>query len=243
MKKIDKNIIIKYEDRYIDLPKKLKEQIHDFWNKAKRDNPNLFDGQNFIIESISENEGTIEFKAVKSNYSHYLYNERVGIIDERYRACSPWAGILLQTKDDYFLLGEAEPTTSIPYCVQIPGGQIDKLDIKDGKLDLDLTLKRELKEEMDLNLDEIDYRFRFIEYPNENRNAYGFIALGKINKTKEELENHFEDYKEYLFNNNLECETGKMVFLKKEKAVEQLDNMQNYKRPYLRELIEIASKT
>ena len=61
-----------------------------------------------------------------------------------------------------------------------------------------------------------------------------------IDKTKEELKKYFEEYRKYLIDNNLETEIGRLVFLKKEIAVEQLDSMQNYKRPYLRELIEIA---
>ena len=240
MKKIEKNIIIKYEDRNVILPEELKTKITEFWKNAVKENPKLFNGENFIIESTSETENIIEMKAVKSNYSHYLYNERIGIKEEKYRACSPWTGILLQTNDDYFVIGEADSTTSIPYVLQITGGQMDKSDIIDGKLDLVHNLKRELKEEMNLNLDEIDYRFKFIEYPNENRNAYGLIALGMIDKTKEELQKNFEEYRKYLLDNNLETEIGRLVFLKKEIAVEQLDSMQNYKRPYLRELIEIA---
>ena len=128
-------------------------------------------------------------------------------------------------------------TTSMPYCLQIPGGGIDIADIEDRIIKIDLNIKRELKEEINIDLDDISYKLEYIEYPSNTRNAYGFIALGKINKSKEELEKHFEEYKKYLVNNNLELEFNRLVFVKKGNAIEELDSISNPKRPYLRDLI------
>lgn len=87
-------------------------------------------------------------------------------------------------------------------------------------------------------MDDIDYKLEFIEYPSETRNAYGFIAIGKINQTKDELKQYFEEYKEYLIRNNLEVEFNKLIFLKRGNALQELDALPNYKRPYLRDLIK-----
>ena len=240
MELIDKDVILKYEDRYIELPEELQKDIKKFWENVIKDNPNLFDGENFVIESMHENENTIELLAVKSHYSHYLYNERVGIQEEKFRACSPWTGILLQTTDNYLVVGQMDKTTSKPDCLQIPGGQLDTSDINGDKLDLIQNLKRELKEEINIDLDTIDYKFKYLEYPNIKRNVYGFIALGKIDKTKDKLETHFKEYKKYLLENNLETEFEKLVFFKKENALNELDKLPNPKRPYLRELLKVA---
>lgn len=95
---------------------------------------------------------------------------------------------------------------------------------------------------MNLNLDEIDYKLEYIEYPSKTRNAYGFLAIGTINKTKNELNQHFEEYKEYLIRNNLEIEFNKIIFIKKENAIKELDKLSNCKRPYLRDLIKEVVK-
>ena len=95
---------------------------------------------------------------------------------------------------------------------------------------------------MNLNLDEIDYKLEYIEYPSKTRNAYGFLAIGSVKKTKNELEQHFEEYKEYLTRNKLEIEFNKLIFIKKENAIKELDKLSNYKRPYLRDLIKEAVK-
>ena len=240
--KIDKPIILKFEDREIKLPNELKENIEVFWKNAIKENPNLYNGQDYVVETINETEENIEMIVVKSASAHYLYDERVGIKEEKYKCCTPWGGILLVTKDNYFVIGEMDRTTSMPNCLQISGGGIDIADIKRGIINIDSNIKRELKEEVNLNLDEIDYKLEFIEYPSKTRNAYGFLAIGKINQTKEELNQHFEEYKEYLIRNNLEIEFNKLIFLKKENALQELDDLQNYKRPYLRDLIKEAVK-
>lgn len=121
--KVDKQVILKFEDREIKLPNEIKENIERFWVNAIKENPNLYNGQDYVVESVIETEENIEMVVVKSNYAHYLYDERVKIQEEKYRCCSPWGGILLITKDDYFVIGEMDNTTSIPYCLQISGGR------------------------------------------------------------------------------------------------------------------------
>ncbi len=240
--KVNKPIILKFEDREINLPNELKENIEKFWKDAIKENPNLYNGQDYAVEVIIETERNIEMLVVKSNYAHYLYDERIGIEEEKYRCYSPWGGILLITKDDYFVIGEMDSTTSIPYCLQISGGGIDIADIENGIINIDSNIKRELKEEMNLNLDEIDYKLEYIEYPSKTRNVYGFLAIGSTSKTKDELNQHFFEYKEYLIRNNLEIEFNKLIFIKKENAVREFDKLSNYKRPYLRDLIKEAVK-
>lgn len=238
----NKPIILKFEDRKIKLPKELKHNIERFWKDAIKENPNLYNGQDYVVETVNETKENIEMIVTKSNYAHYLYDERVGIKEDNYRCCSPWGGILLLTKDNYFVIGEMDKTTSMPYALQIPGGGIDIKDIENGIINIDLNIKRELKEELNLNLDDIDYKITFIEYPSKTRNAYGFLAIGKMNLTRDELKKYFEKYKEYLIMNNLEVEFDKLVFLQKENALEELDKLPNYKRPYLRELIKETVK-
>ena len=240
--KINKTVILKYEDREIDLPIELKENIKKFWNNAIKENPNLYNGQDYVVETVNETKDKIEMLVVKSNYAHYLYDERIGIKENKYRCCSPWGGVLLQTKDNYFVVGEMNETTSMPFCLQLSGGGIDKKDIKNGEINIIANINREVKEELNIDIENIDYRLEYIEYPDEKRNAYGFIALTKINQSKEELEKHFKKYKEYLINNKLELEFSRIVFLNKGNALEELDSMNNPKRPYLRDLIKETMK-
>ena len=47
--------------------------------------------------------------------------------------------------------------------------------------------------------------------------------------SKDELNAYFEQYKEYLKNNNLEVEFKNLIFLKKGNAVQELDTYNNPK--------------
>lgn len=238
--KVDKDVILNYEDREIDLPIEIKEKIKEFWSNAIKENPNLYNGQDYAVEKINETQEKIELLVVKTNYAHYLYDERIGIKDGRYKCYCPFGAILIQTKDNYLVIGEMNQTTSVPYCLQLPGGGIDKTDIENGKINIIANINREVKEELNIDIEDIDYKIEFIEYPDETRNAYGLLALAKLNQTKEELEKNYERYKSYLIENKLEVELNRLVFLNKENAVEELDSMNNPKRPYLRDLLKIV---
>ena len=194
------------------------------------------------MESIIEKEDRFEMIVVKTNYATYLYNERIGMPDRKINIMHIWSGILLETKDNYFVLGEMDKTTSVPKCLQVPGGGTSNEDIKDGILEIDINLQRELKEELDLDLNAIKYEINYLECPSEKRRVYGFLATGKLDITKEELNKHFEKYKRYIEKNGLEKEFSKLIFLDKNNALEELDRLNNPKREYLREFIEINMK-
>ena len=237
IKRIVKSINLEYTGQNMNLPKDLNDKIEDFWSKAIIETPTLYNGEDYSVENVTEKENEIIMKVSKTNYAHYLYDERIGIDDEKYRCICPWSGILLITNDNYWVFGQASEKTSFPNGFQISGGGIDKKDIYNSKIDLTQNLKRELAEEMNLNLDEIKYEFKYIEYPDEKRNAYGFIAVGQLNMSKKELQKHFIQYSKYLENNNLEIEFNNLIYLKKGNAVKELDTYTNPKRDYLRELI------
>ena len=237
IKRIIKPIKIEYTEKNINLPENLREKIQEFWKDAILETPTLYDGEDFAVEEFKETDNEIIMKIAKTDYSHYLYDERVGINNEKYRCIKPWSGILLLTSDNYWVFGQTSENTSFPNGFQIFGGGIDKKDISEMKVDLVQNLRRELKEEVNLDLDKIKYEFQYIEFPSKKRNAYGFIAIGKLNMSKDELQKHFEQYKKYLSNNNLEIEFSKLIFLRKGNAFQELDSYNNPKREYLRELL------
>ena len=240
IKRITKKIVLEYEDRVIDLPDELRQAIDTFWQKAVQENPALYNGDDYAVESVEETENEIIMHVVKSNYAHYLYNERVGISELKYRCIAPWSGLLLLTNDGYWVVGQMAKTTSFAGGFQIPGGGVDKKDIKDNRIDMYENLKREVKEEVNLDLDKINFEFEFLECPMGKRNVYGFLAIGKLDMSKEELKKHFDEYQKYLIENGLEIEFEKLIFFTKGNSIQEYDTYDNPKRPYMRELLEEA---
>lgn len=178
----------------------------------------------------------------KSNYAHYLYDERISLPKE-YACSSLVAGCLLETSDNYYIVGELAENTSFPYCMQISGGNADKNDIKDGRIDIINTIIRECKEELNINLQDEKqvehFEIKYISLPTETVHTYILFAKGKLNMTRAQMQEYYE---QYLKENNLEVEFGKIHFIRKGRTTEELENLKNPKRNYLKSLLEIDSK-
>lgn len=128
--------------------------------------------------------------------------------------------------------------------LQIPGGGIDKTDIINEKIDIEKTILRETKEEVNIDLNDeklILYNNISYLYMSEPGVQPGceIFTKAKIKMTADEFKKHFEAYNTYLKENNLEIEFKKLYFLKKEKAIDELKKLNKPKRYYLIPLLQI----
>lgn len=124
------------------------------------------------------------------------------------------------------------------------GGGVDEKDILDKNIDIENTIKREAMEELKMNLNDkenIFYNRISYIYISENNEQPGvkIIAKAKSKMTAEEIKKHFEEYFKYLNENNLELEFKKLHFLKKDKAIDELNKLRNPRRNYLMPLLQM----
>lgn len=241
-----KQVITKTIHKKMDLPQSLRDKIDEFWNEQIAKNPNLFNGKVWNVTNMEETDNNIILTIEQTDYAHYLYDERHGI-DEKYACHNVAGGTYIVTKDGYGVVGELDDTTSYPKVLQVSGGGIDeKEDLVNGEFDLIKTAKRELKEELNLELDNKEqiekYNFEYIEVPEGRRHSYCVILKAYSLFTKDKLEEHFKKYYKYLEETAGEKEFKKLHFLKLGKAVEELDKLDNPKRLYVRQLLEIEDK-
>lgn len=238
----NKKIKLKTIHKMMDLPKELKNEIEVFWEKQVKDNPNLFNGEVWNVTKMEEMQDEIVLTLEKTDYAHYMYDERHGI-DEKYACHNISGGVYIVTKDGYGVLGELDDSTSYPKCLQVSGGGIDKRDIVNNEFDILKTVERELKEELNLELNDKDqiigYNFEYIEIPEGKRHSYSIILKAETTMTARELEEHFRIYKKYLEENGGEIEFNKLHFLKIGETVRELDKLENPKRLYVRQMFEI----
>ena len=237
-------IKIEFKDEMIELPKDIKEQINIFWKQSKKANSSLFNGELICVSEYKETNKTIEITCKRTFYAHHLYDERVGLPKE-YDCHNLVVGCLLETSDNYYVIGEMARNTSVPNCLQIPGGNVDNTDIKEERVDILNALIRECKEEVNINLQDKNivesFEIKYISLPNEISNAYLIIAKSKLRMTKNEVIEYYKEYLKYLKDNNLEIEFTRLHFINKKKVKEELDRLKNPKRSYLEELLEIDS--
>lgn len=241
----NKKIIVKFWDEYIDLPQQIQSKIDSKWNNILKENPTLWDGDIACVSNIKIQANSIEVLCKKSKYSHYIYQERVGLPKE-YECRNISAGALLETSDGYFVLGELDINTSYPTVLQVPGGNIDKKDIDNGKIDCLKTIIRETKEEVNIDLNDREmvksYKINgFYNADEEDQPGVQVFAIAKLNMNRDEMEKHFKNYYEWLLKNNGELEIRKLHFLNKNNCLEELEKLNNPKRKYLKSLLEYNS--
>ena len=242
---LHKKLEIIRDSENVVLPKDIVEKIKIFWQKQVEENPHLFNGEVWSVTKFEELEDKFRLTVQKTNYAHYLYDERVGV--EGDLACYNLnGGILLETLDKKYIVGEMNETTSYPKGLQIPGGNLDQNDIKkDGSVDLIGNIARELQEELNLNLFDSSivqsYKMQYMELPEGRRHSYSPKLKGLLKMTSEEMKDYYEKYKEYLEETNQEVEFAKLHFIDKENVVAELDSLDNPKRPYLRNLLYMDS--
>lgn len=238
------NIILK--DEKIELPRELRERIENHWKSIKSEGTNIWNGEVICVTDIKEVGETVEITCRKSDYAHYIYGERIGI-EKEYECRNLSGGVLIETKDNYYFIGELDEATSYPYMLQTSGGNIDKEDIEDGKVDIRKTIFREVKEELNIDImdkkiaKECKLRYMYVSRPEEQPGIQIFAKV-MLNMTKDELQEHFRNYLEYLRQNNLEVEFGKIHFLKVQTSIKELEKFKNPKRNYYKPLIQEDSK-
>ena len=232
------------EDEKLNLPKEIQIKIDEFWKKATKETPDLWNGELMCVEKCVKENNEIIITCKKTNYSHYLYDERI-VLPKEYACSSLVASCLLETSDNYYIVGELAENTSFPHCMQISGGSADNDDIKNNQIDIQNTIIRECKEELNIDLQDKkqveNFEIKYIYLPNDKIHTYILFAKGKLKMTKDEMNDYYELYFKYLKENNLEIEFGKIHFIKKGKTTEELEKLKNPKRDYLVSLLEIDS--
>ncbi len=236
----DFNLSAVIKDEKIKLPEDLNKKINIFWEDAIKKTPSLWNGELLCVNEFVEDEKNkkIDIICRKSNYAHYLYNERIGI-EQKYSCSSLIAGCIFETSDGYYVVGALGKDTSYPGCLQVSGGSADNDDIFGERIDVLSTIVRESKEEINIDLNDkklVDsWKIKYIDMPEEELKPHTYIifAKAKLKMTKDEMDKYYKDYLDFLEKNNLEIEFEKLYFISKNKITEDLNKLENPKRGYL----------
>lgn len=229
-----------FNEEKLNLPNDLKEKINNHWENAQKRTPELWNGEIFCVTDCVEENDKVILHCSTSDYAHYLYDERIGCPKE-YESHGLSGGTLFETSDGYYIIGETNTTTSYPRCLQVPGGGVDKKDISNGLIDMYSTMRREALEEINVDINSsnvISHKIEYISTPNEYISGYEIVAKAKLNMTANQVKEHYEKYKKYLEEKNLEIEFRKIWLLKKEDALEDFKKLENPRRKYLVPSIE-----
>lgn len=132
-------------------------EIDAHWGERTRANPALYDGPVLLAhraerEPDGEGGATLAVKFFQTRFSRFLAWRDFGF---------PGAGVYncfsmpaLRSADGAFLVGEMGAQHSVPGSIYFPGGNPEPADLRDGLVDLEGSLLRELMEETGLSAQE-----------------------------------------------------------------------------------------
>ncbi|MFY9816372.1 MAG: NUDIX hydrolase, partial [Pseudolabrys sp.] len=125
-------------------------EIDAYFSALRREKPHVWNGRVLLMHDRSVENGVLHGQYLETDYASFSawchWNRPAAGVGD----CFSAAAIL--SADGAFLLGVMGPHTFNGGRIYFPCGTPDPAVIVDGKVDLDLSLRRELKEETGLDM-------------------------------------------------------------------------------------------
>lgn len=197
-------------------------KVQENWNSFIKGKNGYWDGELISVTKFDLDNNIIEIG--KTKFSCLIYSKNNNDLDVR----SLFVSVLFKTLDDKYVVIKNNHDK-----INIIGGIIEKSDIEYEAFNPEVCLKRELSEELNLDLYNSEhikmYKMKYLKIPNPGRN-YGIIYIGILNFSSYELINYYNNQKEKIDNEIVE-----LKLLSKEEITTL--NLDNDDISYLKELI------
>jgi hypothetical protein len=216
---LTKKLTIRFSNKCIILPLDIQNKIDAYWEELIKSGKNYKRGEVFTVTKKVKFENHIDILVEKTDYAHYLYCQNVDTLGENGVRIIHTAA-LVETSDNKTIFGKMGNQTSRSEIHQLCGGGIDNDDLRDGIFDLDHNIKKELKEELDVDIND-DKRIETFElsYFKEGgpTDKMTVIYKVKLNETSKVFMEKYNEFVSYLQKNNKLPEFGDIIILNKDK--------------------------
>lgn len=214
--KYEKSCFI-YDRSNVKLPEQMIKDINANWEELIADGKKCTNGELFTINNIlMDSDGIIKFIVNKTNYAHYLYSKKKDFECDHV-CCSIAANVLPVTTDNYYVLGVMANWTVLPNKIKFVGGSMSEHDFIENRLEPLKCVKREMMEEIGIDLDDIEYVKSYEPIYFVTRKNLSFINvlyLARLNLSSSQIKDRFEKYKTYLIDNDMEVELDSILLVK-----------------------------
>jgi 8-oxo-dGTP pyrophosphatase MutT (NUDIX family) len=129
-------------------------EIDGYFANLQRQNPSIWNGRVLLLHHQVVRDGVFRGDYLETDYASFTAWRHWGWPAAGVRDCFAAAAVI--ANDDAVLLGIMGPHTFNAGDVYFPAGTPDPGDIVAGKVDLDFSMRRELKEETGLDAAEFD---------------------------------------------------------------------------------------
>ena len=127
--------------------------IKRFWKKAVAEKPALFNGVILLLANHTIVENHLSGEILKTDFASFLYWKDQGLPKDA-GVQNIFGCAVVRSSEGHLLFGHMAPHTAAAGRVYPMAGTPDADDIKDGKVDLEGSISRELQEEAGLSVDD-----------------------------------------------------------------------------------------
>lgn len=125
--------------------------IADDWLREKAANPALFDGEVILLSDLSYRDGGLVGACHVSRFSTFLYWRKNR---EKSAAEHVFAHAVLVSSDNALVAIRMGQNTANAGRVYFAAGSFEPMDFRDGQVDIEANMRREVGEETGIDLDE-----------------------------------------------------------------------------------------
>jgi 8-oxo-dGTP pyrophosphatase MutT (NUDIX family) len=129
-----------------------RDEIDAFFAALRRDKPSIWNGRVLMLHHHAMKDGVLHGEYLETDYASFAAWRQWGRPAAKVHDCFSAAAIL--AADGAFLLGVMGPHTFNGGKIYFPCGTPDPKDIVGDKVDLELSVRRELREETGLSVAE-----------------------------------------------------------------------------------------
>lgn len=242
IRRIEKKINIVYTGKSVKFLPESRLKIEGYWNKIIKSGKQFYRGEVFAIEKITENNQEIRVNLFLSDYAHYVYTLHHPEKPKEFPCKVAHALILIETVDGYLILGKMASHTAHSGKYQCVGGGIDFSDVSRGKIDFLKNIKRELTEEVGL-----DMKNKLIVQKLEQKyiktkglqNSFAIIYKMNLQVDRKYFENHFIDFQNQFREKGEKTEFDELIFINKKNFKRILKKIKDYTDDYIIPLLKI----
>ena len=130
-----------------------RDEIHAFFAALRRDKPSIWNGRVLMLHHHAIKDGVLHGEYLETDYASFAAWRQWDRPAAKVHDCFSAAAIL--AADGAFLLGVMGPHTFNGGKIYFPCGTPDPKDIVGDKVDLELSVRRELHEETGLSVAEL----------------------------------------------------------------------------------------
>ncbi|MEI7749912.1 MAG: hypothetical protein WCJ25_02815 [Candidatus Moraniibacteriota bacterium] len=214
---LEKRLEVVFTGKKFVLPTGLQDTIDAYWNGLIADGNGYTRGEVFTISDIEETEDVTTVIVELSDYAHYLYTRRVGLPGE-YACKNLHTSCLFETSDGMLVFGRMGKQTSVPGNIQCVGGGLDKDDVRGVVIDLEHNIRKELQEEVGIDVGDSvsDFGVGYLRYDSRVHSIAAIFIL-KLSVSSRELSDHYGEFEAKLKDDGEQPEFESLIYVSKDK--------------------------